>query len=308
MLLFILKITFPILTLIIAFIKLELQNKWKDKRRKKYKLIKRSLQLSMVLTAILSIVLMLTSESKFNLILKNQSILITQMEKSKIAAEEREALAVNQRENLEILFLKFEKQIIPFIEIGTKHYPNKSTEQALAKTLDDLKNTTHKIVPVEERLNSIKINSLRIEGRLTCNLIKDSELPPSEVEFLPISDANSYLEGLAGRVRINFQSPVIFKNIGNNKITIINNFIMNQNEILVGRPIEYLKNFDNLLLPFITIVYGKSFDKMILLEVTIEINGKQTWYSSWPYDAKFNLGPVFSIPLLEFHKKILNKE
>jgi len=308
MFLLILKTVFPVLTLAIAFINLELQNKWKNSRTKKHKLIKRSLIYLMVFTALLSIVFVLISESEFNQLLENQSNLITQTENSKIAAEEREALAINQRERLEIQFSKLEKQIVPFVEWGTRFYPNESVDTALAKILDDLNSIAHKIEKSEELLNPNKINSLKVEARLTCNLMKDAELPPSEAEFYPVSDAHSYLEGIAGRVRINFQSPVYFKNIGDNKITIINNFIMNPGGILEGRPFEYLKNFENLILPFITIIYGKSFERINLLEVTIEINGKQAWYSSWQYNNEFNVGPVFSIPLQEFHKKILSEK
>ncbi|MCK4654465.1 MAG: hypothetical protein KAU01_08465 [Candidatus Cloacimonetes bacterium] len=179
MFLLILKIVFPILTLAIAFINLELQNKWKDSRTKKHKLFTKGLIYLMVFTAILSIVFVLISESEFNQLLENQSNLITQTENSIIAADERESLAINQREKLEIHLLKLEKQIVPFVEWGTLYYPNESAEKALVKILDDLNSIAHKIEKSEERLNLNKIYSLKVEGRLTCNLMKDAELPPS---------------------------------------------------------------------------------------------------------------------------------
>ena len=151
------------------------------------------------------------------------------------------------------------------------------------------------------------IKSLRIEVRLTCSLKKNASLPPSQAEFIPVGDANAYFDGSAGRVRCEFQSPVYFRNIGSDKITIINNFTMRPGGILEGRPFKYLNNFEKLILPIITIVYGDSFDKMTLLELTIEINGKQEWYKSWIYDDQFKVSPVFNVPLQEFHKIILSE-
>ncbi len=301
MLVSILKISFPIITLIIALINLGLQHRWKDKRTKKHKIIKRFLIFSMVLTALLSIVFIKISENEFKQILNNQINL-------RIEAEARDSLARKQRDRLENRLTNIEKKFEPFVMMGKRIYPKKSSEEALNNILIDLNNLANSIKKTEARLNSNLISSISIEGRLTCSLVDNATLPPSEVEFYPIGDANAYFEGLIGRVRMNFQSPIQFKKIGYDKVTIINNFVIINDGILEGRPFDFLTNYDKLILPFITVVYGKSFSKMKVLEVTININGKIVWYSSWQYDVDFQPSPLFNIPLNEFHKKILVPE
>jgi hypothetical protein len=69
------------------------------------------------------------------------------------------------------------------------------------------------------------IQSIMIEGRLICDLKAGAELPPAEVPFLPMGDANAYLEGYAGKVRLDFVSPVRFRRQDDDHIVVINRFL-----------------------------------------------------------------------------------
>ena len=72
---------------------------------------------------------------------------------------------------------------------------------------------------------------------------------------------------------------------------------MQPGSALQNKQLNYLNNFENLSVPIVTVVYGDSFDKFKLLEITLVVNGKEVWKNKWEYDIKFEKGPRFSIPL-----------
>jgi hypothetical protein len=63
----------------------------------------------------------------------------------------------------------------------------------------------------------------------------------SEVPFIPVGDASAYLEGPAGRTRLSFISPVLFRRIEGDRIVVINRFSLDSSSDLVGRPIASLR-------------------------------------------------------------------
>jgi hypothetical protein len=148
------------------------------------------------------------------------------------------------------------------------------------------------------------IAQLVVEASLTGTLKEGAELPPGEQDFLPTGDAHAYLEGPPGPVRLAFQSPVRFRVQGGTSLVTTNRFALPDGSELRNRPVEALANFDKLLVPIVTVVWGKTIDKMKLLEVTLSVNGEDVWYASWPYDVAFHEGPVFKVDLDPFHRRL----
>lgn len=148
------------------------------------------------------------------------------------------------------------------------------------------------------------IQTMTVEARLTCTLKPGANVPPSEVEFVPIGDAHAYLEGSTGRTRLTFVSPVRFRLVGSDHVTAINQFALDAASGIQNRPVEALAAFDKLLVPIVSVVYGNALETMTLLEVTVSINGDAVWYGSWKYNVPFQQGPTFSIPLDEFRRRI----
>ena len=161
------------------------------------------------------------------------------------------------------------------------------------------------IILSQPAATELRIRSLTLELRLTC-LLKTShgDLPPDEVPFLPVGDANAYLDGPAGRQRLIFASPVRFRRLADDRIVIVNRFVLDPAGDLVNQPIQTLTNYQNVIAPVITIVWGKEFQKFTLLELSLSLNGADPAYSSWPYDAPFQNGPVFTVPFDNFKKKL----
>jgi len=148
------------------------------------------------------------------------------------------------------------------------------------------------------------IQSISIEVRLTCDLKEGAEIPPAEVRFMPIGDSHSYFKGPPGTMRLEFKSPVRFRRQDPNKIVVINRFSLDSDSELLHKPLTVLKNYENLSVPVVTVVYGKSLQKFTLLEVVLTVNGQDIWYGSYIYDVPFKVGPRFEVSLVELHKKI----
>lgn len=148
------------------------------------------------------------------------------------------------------------------------------------------------------------IQSISVEVRLTCDLKEGAEIPPAEVMFMPVGDSHSYFKGPPGTTRLKFESPVRFRRQDPNKIVVINRFSLESGSELQHKPLDVLKNYENLSVPVVTVVYGKSFKKFTLLEVVLTVNGQDIWYGSYKYDVPFQVGPRFKIPLQDLHRKL----
>jgi hypothetical protein len=151
------------------------------------------------------------------------------------------------------------------------------------------------VAPLTNQVETIK--SIAIEGRLTCTLKDKADLPPGEVPFLPVGDANAYLEGPQGKVALNFSSPVRFKMLEGDRMVVINRFYLPNGSDLQGRPLESLANYNLIIVPVVTIVWGRSLHTMALFEVSMSLNGNDIWYYPYHLNAAFQEGPVFRIPL-----------
>jgi len=114
---------------------------------------------------------------------------------------------------------------------------------------------------------------------------------------VPIGEADAHLEGSAGRSTLTFVSPVRFRRIEDDRIVVINRFGLSSSSDLLGAPLERLAGFETLLIPVITIVWGRSFEMITLFEATMTINGEPAWSYTYPIEAQFQEGPHFIIPL-----------
>ncbi len=148
------------------------------------------------------------------------------------------------------------------------------------------------------------IESLVVEGRLTCTQKSGTQLPPPKVEFLPVGGGFAELTGSGGSIRMQFISPVLFRRVDPDLTVIINRYEMRSSEVLVGRPSEQLKKYANLTLPFITVTFGDLFEKIRQLEVIVILNGNEKWYGCYEYDTDFLKGPSFQVSLSELHNKL----
>jgi hypothetical protein len=118
------------------------------------------------------------------------------------------------------------------------------------------------------------IQSIIVETRLTYELRDGAEVPPDEIPFVTVGDANSYLVGPDGNVRLDFISPVGFRMRRDGRIVVINHFSLQTNSDLYGSPVESLKNFDYISLPVITADYGSSLNKLVFFKASLSVNGQ----------------------------------
>ena len=139
---------------------------------------------------------------------------------------------------------------------------------------------------------------------MTCSLNPGAALPPSEVAFSPVGGGSAQLVGGGGQERLTFVSPVRFRPVGSDRVTVLNKYALGSGSALRHRPIGSLTAFDNLELPIITVVYGKALEEIQLLDVTLSINGKAVGYQAWSFSDQFQGGPVFTIPLTELHARL----
>jgi hypothetical protein len=157
---------------------------------------------------------------------------------------------------------------------------------------------------VPSPLPAVRILDFLLEARLTCDLNSTAELPPGEVEFLPIGGgSDAKLHGPAGDELLRFVSPVRFREHAGS-VTVINRFALPPGSDLHGRPSAALEGFHEVQVPIVTVVYGTACSRMRLLEVSARLNGEDQWYEQWKYDAPFQQGPVFTVPLGQLHARL----
>ena len=149
------------------------------------------------------------------------------------------------------------------------------------------------------------VQSIVVEVRLTCTVRAGAELPPDEVNFTPVGDSHAYLEGSAGKVRLSFQSPVRFRRLDNDRLVVTNRFTLDSGSEVFGRSLGVLRNYRNLSVPVITVVWGQSVQNIELLEVSLFVNDQGPLYGSWKYDVPFQQGPRFSVEFGQFTDRLL---
>jgi hypothetical protein len=152
---------------------------------------------------------------------------------------------------------------------------------------------SHKLFPRQESRDSRSyeeklIQSISVKTRLTYELRDEAEVPPAEVPFTTVGDANSYLVGPDGNVRLDFISPVGFRMRTDGRIVVINHFSLQSSSDLYGSPVKNLKNFDFLAIRFITADYGSSLEKMVSFEAFFAVNGQNILHYQIPIVDQFD--------------------
>jgi hypothetical protein len=149
-----------------------------------------------------------------------------------------------------------------------------------------------------------KINSLTVEARMTCTIKPDVALPPSTQDIMA-GFGTGGIVGPAGSVELARTNPVEFLKQRGNEMVVINHFYLPNSESLIGNPVSRIVNFDKLIVPITVLGSAEAFDRIKLVEVTVTINNKHTWY--YPYrvgDIPFQAGLTVTIPLSGIEKAL----
>ncbi len=162
-----------------------------------------------------------------------------------------------------------------------------------AQTVHTPKPITHVPQPPSENLTTITV-----EARMTCTIKEGEELPPSTQDIIG-GFGTGQLVGSAGTVELSRTNPVEFRKQRNNEMIVVNHFYVANSESLIGTPIFRLMNYDKVIVPITVLGSGRVLDQIRLVEITMTINNKYTWY--YPYKlgpVSFqDGGPTVSIPL-----------
>lgn len=139
-----------------------------------------------------------------------------------------------------------------------------------------------------------KIQSISVQVRLLCTKKSNAQTPPANVDFLPVGGgSNAKLDDII----LEFQSPVHFKSM-NNYIEVVNNFILQSGTSIQFKDIEIIKkNYRELSVPVVTVVYGSSLGTIKKLYVNIRVNGIMAFEREWIYDIPYQQGPRFTVPI-----------
>ncbi len=133
---------------------------------------------------------------------------------------------------------------------------------------------------------------------MTCTIKEGEELPPSTQDIIG-GFGTGQLVGSAGTVELSRTNPVEFRKQRNNEMIVVNHFYVANSESLIGTPIFRLMNYDKVIVPITVLGSGRVLDQIRLVEITMTINNKYTWY--YPYKlgpVSFqDGGPTVSIPL-----------
>lgn len=149
-----------------------------------------------------------------------------------------------------------------------------------------------------------RISSLIVEARMTCTIKPGVDLPPSSENIIAGFGTGS-LVGVGGTVELARTNPVEFLKQRENEMVVVNHFYVPNSESLIGSPISRILNFETLIAPFTVLGSGELIDRVHLVEVTVTINNKHTWY--YPYkigDIPFRQGLTATIPLGGIEKVI----
>jgi hypothetical protein len=120
---------------------------------------------------------------------------------------------------------------------------------------------------------------------MTCTIKEGEDLPPSTEEIMA-GFGTGQIVGPAGTAELSRTNPVEFRKQRNNEMIVVNHFYLANSETLVGSPVSRLANYEKLVLPITVLGSGHIFDQVSLIEATVTINNKYTWY--YPY----KLGPI----------------
>lgn len=142
------------------------------------------------------------------------------------------------------------------------------------------------------------IAQMMLEARFTTTPKSGVKLPPPEVPIMGHFGAHAALEGPPGRVRLDLDNLIRYREQNDGTLVVINRFTLPSSSDLHQRPIDSLANYRTLDVSLNTPDFEGGVTAVRLVEVVLTVNGQDVWHSSiTPSVAAFSKGRRFSIPL-----------
>jgi hypothetical protein len=142
------------------------------------------------------------------------------------------------------------------------------------------------------------IAQMMVEARFTTTPKTGVKLPPPEVPIMGHFGAHAALEGPPGRVRLDLDNLIRYRQQNDGTLVVINRFTLPSASDLHQRPIDSLANYRTLDVSPSTPDFEGGVTAVRLVEVVLTVNGQDVWHSSVsPSVAAFSKGSRFSIPL-----------
>jgi hypothetical protein len=121
------------------------------------------------------------------------------------------------------------------------------------------------------------ISTITVEARMTCTIKEGEELPPSTEDIIA-GFGTGKLVGPRVTTELSRTNPVEFRKQRDNEMIVVNHFYLPSSESLMGSPVSRIANYETMVLPITVLGSGRLFDQIRLVEVTVTINNKHTWY------------------------------
>ncbi len=167
---------------------------------------------------------------------------------------------------LSAVFLNFKnifrsKKLDGFQDINLENSPNSKVFQAGGGD-----------IYITEQADS-KISSMVLKVVYGGTLKEGISQPPKSYSFLgnfPSAQLRNYEND---QIVLNFSSPLQFEN-RNEEILVKNTFLLESNSSVIGQPLENLKKFTEMYIPFIALSFDNQFSKINYVEIDLLINGQ----------------------------------
>lgn len=144
-------IILPLSVLILSLILYGLEHYYHDKRTRKNKFLKNILLITLFIAALLNGFFIYRDQKTSS---DSYQAIVDKMVSDSIQNATRHSESVNQRDSLKAEIHKLSENLKPFIEISSRKYPNRNTEEGLQKLVDDLNNLKEKTNRIEDKVKS----------------------------------------------------------------------------------------------------------------------------------------------------------
>ena len=155
-------------------------------------------------------------------------------------------------------------------------------------------------LPASPLVHGSSIEALMVELRLTATLREGAAPPPAEYFFIPVTGAPAQLLGPPGALNLPFASPLRFLRLDSGEIVCITRFAMPSGADFQGRPLGILDQFEHLVIPIVTALFGDSFETARLAEVEMRLNGETFRHTIIPLERPFPKGLALQVPMGSF--------
>lgn len=151
-----LKLTGPILLILVSFFRVIIAHIWADRRTKKYKNVRRIYISTIILAGIFSIVTISIDDKKSSDTISYLSSLKDTADSTSAILESRELEAKQERKNLLSNIDSLQQMLDPFIKYAMKKYPNSKPNDALQHLENDIRNLKVKTNILEQKSNIVQ--------------------------------------------------------------------------------------------------------------------------------------------------------